>query len=62
MTTLTRRGLLAMALKDIGCKAKSYTGGQVKVLTDEDSPEAREQIEQLLVAAKVSLEAPERAQ
>jgi aspartokinase len=27
-------GLLAMALKDIGCQARSYTGGQVKVLTD----------------------------
>ena len=26
--------LLAMALKDIGVEAKSYTGGQVKVLTD----------------------------
>ena len=34
-------GLLAMALKDIGCKAKSYTGGQVKVLTDSTFTKAR---------------------
>ncbi len=34
-------GLLAMALKDIGCSAKSYTGGQVKVLTDSTHTKAR---------------------
>jgi aspartate kinase len=34
-------GLLAMALKDIGCAAKSYTGGQVKVLTDNTHTKAR---------------------
>src|SRR5512139_149304 len=34
-------GLLAMALKDIGCPAKSYTGGQVKVLTDSTHTKAR---------------------
>jgi hypothetical protein len=34
-------GLLAMALKDIGCQAKSYTGGQVKVLTDSTFTKAR---------------------
>ncbi|MBS1188576.1 MAG: aspartate kinase [Rhodocyclaceae bacterium] len=34
-------GLLAMALKDIGVKAKSYTGGQVKVLTDSVFTKAR---------------------
>ena len=27
-------GLLAMALKDIGVKARSYTGAQVRILTD----------------------------
>ena len=27
-------GLLAMALKEVGCPAKSYTGGQVKIVTD----------------------------
>jgi aspartate kinase len=30
-----------MALKDIGCKARSYTGGQVKVLTDSTFTKAR---------------------
>ena len=34
-------GLLAMALKDIGVKAVSYTGGQVKVLTDSVFTKAR---------------------
>ncbi|MGB8300517.1 MAG: aspartate kinase, partial [Azonexus sp.] len=34
-------GLLAMALKDIGCPARSYTGGQVKVLTDSTFTKAR---------------------
>lgn len=34
-------GLLAMALKDIGCPARSYTGGQVKVLTDATFTKAR---------------------
>ena len=34
-------GLLAMALKDIGCQARSYTGGQVKVLTDSTHTKAR---------------------
>ena len=33
--------LLAMALKDIGVKAKSYTGAQVKVLTDSTFTKAR---------------------
>jgi aspartate kinase len=33
--------LLAMALMDIGIKAKSYTGGQVKVLTDSTFTKAR---------------------
>ena len=33
--------LLAMALKDLGLKAKSYTGGQVKVLTDNAHTKAR---------------------
>ena len=34
-------GLLAMALKEIGLKAKSYTGGQVKILTDSAFTKAR---------------------
>ncbi len=34
-------GLLAMALKDIGLKSKSYTGGQVKILTDNAYTKAR---------------------
>ena len=34
-------GLLAMALKDIGCPARSYTGGQIKVLTDATFTKAR---------------------
>ena len=34
-------GLLSMALMDLGCKAKSYTGGQVKVLTDSTHTKAR---------------------
>ncbi|CAG0986218.1 partial aspartate kinase, partial [Rhodocyclaceae bacterium] len=33
--------LLAMALSDIGVKAKSYTGAQVKVLTDSTFTKAR---------------------
>ncbi|MGE5470411.1 MAG: aspartate kinase [Bacteroidota bacterium] len=33
--------LLAMALKDIGLKARSYTGSQVKVLTDSTFTKAR---------------------
>ncbi|MBI5897947.1 MAG: aspartate kinase [Rhodocyclales bacterium] len=33
--------LLAMALKDIGVDARSYTGGQVKVLTDSTHTKAR---------------------
>jgi aspartate kinase len=33
--------LLSMALQDIGCPAKSYTGGQVKVLTDSTFTKAR---------------------
>ena len=33
--------LLAMALKDIGVEARSYTGGQVKVLTDSTHTKAR---------------------
>ncbi len=34
-------GLLAMALKDLGLKARSYTGGQVRVLTDSAFNKAR---------------------
>ena len=34
-------GLLAMALKDIGLPAKSYTGAQVKILTDSAFTKAR---------------------
>ncbi len=34
-------GLLCMALKDIGLKAKSYTGGQVRILTDSSHTKAR---------------------
>lgn len=34
-------GLLAMALKDIGIDARSYTGAQVKVLTDSTFTKAR---------------------
>jgi aspartate kinase len=34
-------GLLAMALKEIGVKARSYTGGQVKILTDDAFTKAR---------------------
>jgi aspartate kinase len=33
--------LLAMALKDLGLKAKSYTGGQVRILTDNAFTKAR---------------------
>jgi aspartate kinase len=34
-------GLLCMALKEIGVDAKSYTGGQVKILTDSAHTKAR---------------------
>ncbi len=34
-------GLLAMALKEIGVPAKSYTGGQVRILTDSAHTKAR---------------------
>src|SRR5436190_16132532 len=34
-------GLLAMALIELGVKARSYTGGQVKVLTDSAFTKAR---------------------
>lgn len=34
-------GLLAMALKEIGVDAKSYTGGQVRILTDNAFTKAR---------------------
>ena len=34
-------GLLSMALMDIGLKAKSYTGGQIKILTDSAFTKAR---------------------
>lgn len=34
-------GLLAMALKEVGCPAKSYTGGQVKIVTDSAFTKAR---------------------
>lgn len=33
--------LLAMALKDLGLKARSYTGGQVRILTDSAHTKAR---------------------
>ncbi len=33
--------LLTMALKDLGLKAKSYTGGQVRILTDDAHTKAR---------------------
>ncbi len=33
--------LLAMALKDLGLKAKSYTGSQVRILTDDSFTKAR---------------------
>lgn len=33
--------LLAMALKSMGCKARSYTGAQVKILTDSSHSKAR---------------------
>lgn len=34
-------GLLAMGLKDLGLQAKSYTGGQVRILTDDAFTKAR---------------------
>ena len=34
-------GLLAIALKEMGIPAKSYTGGQVRVLTDSAFTKAR---------------------
>jgi aspartate kinase len=34
-------GLLAMALKNLGLKAKSYTGSQIKILTDDAHTKAR---------------------
>ena len=34
-------GLLSMALKDLGLKARSYTGGQVRILTDNAHTKAR---------------------
>ncbi len=34
-------GLLTMALKQLGLNAKSYTGGQVKILTDSEHTKAR---------------------
>lgn len=34
-------GLLAMALKELGLKAKSYTGAQVKIMTDSAHTKAR---------------------
>ena len=34
-------GLLTMALKELGLKAKSYTGGQVRILTDNAHTKAR---------------------
>ncbi len=33
--------LLCMALKELGCEARSYTGGQVKILTDDSYTKAR---------------------
>ncbi len=34
-------GLLSIALKDLGLKARSYTGGQVRILTDSSFTKAR---------------------
>ncbi len=34
-------GLLALALQEIGCDARSYTGSQVKILTDDSHGKAR---------------------
>ncbi|HEX7455729.1 MAG TPA: aspartate kinase, partial [Gallionella sp.] len=34
-------GLLAMALKELGLNARSYTGGQVRILTDDAHTKAR---------------------
>jgi aspartate kinase len=34
-------GLLAIALHELGCEAKSYTGGQVRILTDNAFTKAR---------------------
>src|SRR5881409_1874729 len=34
-------GLLAIALHEMGCKARSYTGGQVRILTDNAFTKAR---------------------
>lgn len=34
-------GLLAMALNEIGCEARSYTGAQVRILTDDSHGKAR---------------------
>jgi len=34
-------GLLALAIKDLGLKARSYTGGQVRILTDNAFTKAR---------------------
>ncbi len=37
----TTIALLSMALQDIGCPARSYTGGQVRILTDSAHTKAR---------------------
>jgi len=37
----TTIALLAMALEELGCPARSYTGGQVKILTDGSHTKAR---------------------
>jgi aspartate kinase len=37
----TTVALLAMALEELGCPARSYTGGQVKILTDDAHTKAR---------------------
>lgn len=37
----TTIALLAMALEELGCPARSYTGGQVRILTDEVHTKAR---------------------
>ena len=37
----TTVALLAMALEELGCPARSYTGGQVKILTDGSHTKAR---------------------
>ena len=44
----TALSLLAMALEETGCPARSYTGGQIRILTDSAHNKAR--IEHIEVA------------